>query len=304
MTLIILTGPTASGKTRLSVDIAKKINGEIIGADSVQIYKDLVIGSAAPTAEEMDGIVHHLTGTLPLSVEMNAGRYVTEAGVVVKAIIAKGKTPVMTGGTNFYVDAFINGLSPIPEIDDNEKNDFEKSVLNMKTEALFQKLTQIDPEWSTQISSPNDRQRIKRGLIVFEITGKKLSDWNKLPRINRYEGKYLAIGIDIVREQLYDNINKRTGKMISSGLIDEVARINKIGYNVSNCKPLASIGYKETALFLDGSIRSKDELSEAIALNTRHLAKRQITWLKNRDYVKWERNSSIIECILTYLTQD
>ncbi|HNW81585.1 MAG TPA: tRNA (adenosine(37)-N6)-dimethylallyltransferase MiaA [bacterium] len=304
MTLIILTGPTASGKTKLSVDIAKKINGEIVGADSIQIYQDLVIGSAAPTVEEMDGIPHHLIGTAPLSSEINAGRYIAEAGSVIKDIISRGKTPVMTGGTNFYVDAFLNGLSPVPEIDADQRNEFEKSVQNVKTEALFQKLMRIDPEWSAQISSPNDRQRINRGLIVFETTGKKLSDWNKMPRVNKYKGKYLVLGIDIVREQLYRNINKRTEKMISSGLIDEVAAINKIGYNVNNCKPLASIGYRETALFLDGTIKSKEKLSETIALNTRHLAKRQITWLKNKNYIKWEERSSIIECVLTCLIQD
>lgn len=304
MTLIIITGPTASGKTAVSVDIAQKIGGEIVGADSIQIYKDLVIGSAAPTEDEMRGIPHHLVGTHPLSVEMNAGKYITEAISVVNDIVSKGKVPVMTGGTNFYVDAFLNGLSPVPEISEEEKKLFEKSNAGIETAVLYRKLLETDPEWAAGISSPNDRQRINRGLEVSEITGIKLSEWNKMPRINGYQGDFLVIGIDIDREILYENINRRAEKMVFSGLVDEVKKINSEGYNINNCKPLASIGYKETALFLTGEIATEQELADTISLNTRHLAKRQMTWLKNRNYIKWERNSSIIESVFHYLTRN
>lgn len=304
MTLIIITGPTASGKTGLSVDIAQKIGGEIIGADSIQIYKDLVIGSAAPNEDEKRGIPHHLVGTHPLSVEMNAGRYITEAAGIVKEILSRGKVPVMTGGTNFYVDAFINGLSPVPEINEEGKRLFEKRTAGIETSVLYGKLLETDPEWAAGISSPNDRQRINRGLEVFEITGIKLSEWNRMPRINGYQGDFLVIGIDIDREILYENINRRAEKMIFSGLVDEVKKINLKGYNINNCKPLASIGYKETALFLTGEIATEQELTDTISLNTRHLAKRQMTWLKNRNYIKWERNSSIIEAVFHYLTRN
>ena len=304
MTLIIITGPTASGKTGLSVEIAQKIGGEIIGADSIQIYKDLVIGSAAPTEDEKKGIPHHLVGTHPLSVEMNAGKYITEAALTVKDIISRGKVPVMTGGTNFYVDAFLNGLSPVPEINEEEKRLFEKSTSGIETSVLYEKLLETDPEWASQISSPNDRQRINRGMEVFEITGIKLSEWNKMPKINGYQGDFFAIGIDIERGRLYENINLRAEKMVISGLVDEVKRINSEGYNINNCKPLASIGYKEAALFLQGDIPTQAELIETIALNTRHLAKRQMTWLKKRNYIKWGQNSSIIESIFHYLIRN
>lgn len=304
MTLIIITGPTASGKTAISVEIAQKIGGEIVGADSIQIYKDLVIGSAAPTEDEMRGIPHHLVGTHPLSVEMNAGKYITEAISVVNDIVSRGKVPVMTGGTNFYVDAFLNGLSPVPEISEDDKRLFEKSTAGIETSVLYRKLLETDPEWADRISSPNDRQRINRGLEVFEITGIKLSEWNKMQRINGYHGDFLVIGIDVDREKLYENIGIRTEKMVISGLVDEVRKINSEGYNISNCKPLASIGYKEAALYLQGSIPTEKELIETIALNTRHLAKRQLTWLKNRDYIKWQRNSSIIESVFHYLTRN
>lgn len=302
MTLIILSGPTASGKTKLSIEIAKKINGEIVGADSIQIYKDLVVGAASPSFEEMDGIPHHLIGIYPLEIEVNAGKYILEAHNIIKDIQRRGKTTIMVGGTNFYVDAFLNGLSPIPEIDESFKTDYEKSTSNLETSSLYEKLFEIDPEWAEQISSPNDRQRINRGILVFEATAKKLSDWNKLPRINGFTGKFLAVGIDIDREILYENINLRASKMIASGLIEEVCKINETGYNAENCKPLCSIGYKETGLFLKGMIQSKEELSEIIALNTRHFAKRQMTWLKNRNYIVWKNKHDIIEHILTNIT--
>lgn len=304
MTLIIITGPTASGKTGISIDIAEKIGGEIVGADSIQIYKDLVIGSAAPSSDEMKGIAHHLVGTHSLSDEINAGKYITEAKSAVNTIISKGKIPVMTGGTNFYVDAFLNGLSPVPEISSEEKNIFEKSLEGVDTETLYRKLLETDPVWAAGISSPNDRQRIHRGLEVLEITGIKLSEWNRMPRINGYQGDFLVIGIDIDREILYKNINRRAEKMVFSGLVDEVRKINMKGYSINNCKPLGSIGYKETALFLNGEIATEQELADTISLNTRHLAKRQMTWLKNRNYIKWERNSSIIESVFHYLTRN
>lgn len=303
MTLIILCGPTASGKTSLSIEIAKKTNGEIIGADSIQIYKDLVVGSAAPSLEEMMDIPHHLIGTLPLEIEMNAGKYILEAAGKIAEITERNKTPIMVGGTNFYVDAFLNGLSPVPQIDETARSDYEKSVAAIPTSVLYDKLHKIDEEWAGQISSQNDRQRINRGLLVYEITGQTLSKWNKLPRINGYKGDFFAIGISIERDKLYSNINCRTAKMISSGLIEEVRNINQMGHNSNNCKPLSSIGYKETDLFLKGIIKSKESLTDTISQNTRHLAKRQMTWLKNRNYIEWIPAGAVIESALTRLTQ-
>ena len=297
MTLIFILGPTASGKTSLSVELAKKLNGEIIGADSVQIYKDLVIGSAAPTKEEMQGIPHHLIGTRDLKDEISAGIYISSALPIIDKIEKSGKTPIVVGGTNFYVDALINGLSPVPAADEETMRLWEENFGRFSTEELFAELQKTDPEWAGKISSPNDRQRIKRGLFVAKTTGKTLSEWNRTWRINAYKGDFLAIGIEMGREKLYERINLRTKTMIDSGLIEEVRKINEKGFDSSNCKALASIGYIETERYLKGEIASIEELSELIAQNTRHLAKRQLTWLRNRDYVVWKNPEEILESI-------
>ena len=297
MSLIFISGPTASGKTSLSIKLAKKLDGEIIGADSVQIYKDLVIGSAAPTPEEMQGIPHHLIGIRDLKDEISAGIYIESALPVIEKIEKSGKTPIVVGGTNFYVDALINGLSPVPKNDSETNEKFEKEFSRFSTEELFAELCTVDQEWAGQISSPNDRQRIKRGLFVAKTTGKTLSEWNKMERINAYKGDFVVLGIDMDRDTLYEKINLRTKVMLESGLIDEVRVINEKGFDSSNCKALASIGYIETERYLKGEIASVEELSELIAQNTRHLAKRQLTWLRNRDYVLWKKPEEILESI-------
>ncbi|MBQ3369366.1 tRNA (adenosine(37)-N6)-dimethylallyltransferase MiaA [bacterium] len=295
MTLVFILGPTASGKTSLSIEFAKRLNGEIIGADSLQIYKDLVIGSAAPTPDEMQGIPHHLIGTRDLKDEISAGIYISQALPIIEKIEKSGKTPIVVGGTNFYVDALINGLSPVPAADEETMRLWEEKFRPVSTEELFAELQKTDPEWAENISSPNDRQRIKRGLFVAKTTGKTLSEWNRMERINAYEGEFIALGIDIEREKLYERINLRTKIMLDSGLIDEVRAINEKGFNSSNCKALCSIGYAETERYLKGEITSIDELSELIAQNTRHLAKRQLTWLRNRDYVVWKNPEEILK---------
>ncbi|MBP5202344.1 tRNA (adenosine(37)-N6)-dimethylallyltransferase MiaA [bacterium] len=295
MTLIFILGPTASGKTSLSVELAKKINGEIVGADSIQIYKDLVIGSAAPAEDEMQGIPHHLIGIRDLKDEISAGIYISSALPIIDKIEKSGKTPIVVGGTNFYVDALINGLSPVPAADEETMRFWEEKFEPVSTEELFSELQKTDPEWAENISSPNDRQRIKRGLFVAKTTGKTLSEWNRMTRINAYKGDFLALGIDIPRERLYEKINLRTKIMLGSGLVEEVRAINEKGFDSSNCKALCSIGYIETERYLKGEIASIEELRELIAQNTRHLAKRQLTWLRNRDYVVWKNPEEILK---------
>lgn len=285
--LVIILGPTASGKTGAAIKLARETGGEIISADSVQIYADLKIGSAAPLPEEMEEIPHHLIGTLPLSEEMNAGRFIKLAKAAVADITSRGKTPIMVGGTNFYVASFLNGLSPIPDFTDEQKAEAENKYKDKPVKELFELLTIIDPAWSEAISSSNDIQRIMRGLEVYHITGRRLSEWNRLPRVEGYSGKVTKLGLKIHKDELGKRIDNRTNLMIKNGLLDEVRHISEMGFNPANCRALESIGYFEAFCHLDGTIKTEQELEELIALHTRQLAKRQMTWLKRDTDISW-----------------
>ncbi len=285
--LYVILGPTASGKTAYSIKFAEQLKTEIVNADSVQIYKDLKIGSAAPTEEEMQRVKHHLVGIYELDKEINAAEYGKTAADIVSGIVSKYGSAVMCGGTNFYVESFLEGFSPVPEIDDNFQKEFISSQNSRDVSELYDELMQIDPEWALQISSPNDKQRIVRGLTVFHATGKPLSEWNKLPRIGGYKGERIKIALNWDRERLYRRINLRTMKMMAEGLIEETEEILAKGFHYNNCRVLGSIGYKEAIDFLEKRISSEDELIDTIAKNTRHLAKRQLTWLRKYDDVKW-----------------
>ena len=285
--MIVVCGPTASGKSACAVRLAKELNGEVIGADAVQIYRDLVIGSAAPTDAERGSVPHHLIGTLDLSEDINAGKYLKLARPVVEDILARGRTPILVGGTNFYVDAFLNGLSPVPEIDENEKEAFAARCAGKTTAELFAELQAADPRWAAAISSPNDRQRILRGLEVYRLTGTPLSVWNERPREQGWKGAFRKIGIAVERKALHERIAARTRKILDSGLIDEAAAVRAKGFTPTNCRVLGSIGYREAFDHLDGRIGSKEELEELIVIHTRQLAKRQMTWLKNDRSISW-----------------
>ena len=289
--MIVLLGPTASGKSAYAVKLAQEMNGEVIGADAVQIYRDLIIGSAAPTPEERCGVPHHLIGILDLSEDINAGRYIELARSIIEDIIARGGTPILVGGTNFYVEAFLNGLSPVPELDEARKDAFAERCAPLPTADLFAELQQADPRWADAISSPNDRQRILRGLEVFHLTGTPLSVWNERPSEQGWSGQYKKIALAVERAVLHERIAARTKKMLADGLLDEAAAIRAKGFTPANCRVLNSIGYREAFDHLDGRIASKEELEELIVIHTRQLAKRQMTWLKGDTGIEWRQAS-------------
>jgi len=189
----------------------------------------------------------------------------------------------------------------VPELDEVARRNYNDSLESFSTEELYTKLLETDPLWAERISSSNDRQRIKRGLEVFELTGKKLSQWNESERIKKYDGQFFSFAINVEREKLYEKINIRSEAIVKSGLVEEVRKVNSMGFNVLNCRPLNSIGYAQADLFLKGSISTEDELIKAIAQNTRHLAKRQMTWLKKMDYVIWKDVYCIIKSVLDTL---
>lgn len=290
---LFILGATASGKTGAALEAALRHGGEIVGADSVQIYRGLVIGSAAPSEAEMALVPHHLIGTEELGNDINAGIYIKKAKAAISDIIGRGRLPIVVGGTNFYVDALLNGLSPVPEIDAGVKAAVDAKCSGRETAELFEELVRTDPVWAGQISSCNDRQRILRGLEVFAATGLRLSDWNKMERTGGLGMPCALVGIDIEREKLYERINLRASQMVENGVVDEVRRVRSLGFSSQNCKALRSIGYIETEMYLNGEIPDTAALVEEIARNTRHLAKRQLTWLRGMKGVVWAKHEEI-----------
>lgn len=282
--VIVICGPTASGKTKLSIEIAKKINGEIISADSMQIYKDMTIGTAKPTPEEMQGIKHYLIDFVLPNQRYSVADYNKDALKAINEIIKKGKTPIVVGGTGLYVNSLIYGIeySDI-EVDIEYREKLEKIAKLEGIERLYEMAKEIDPEAIKNISK-NDQKRICRILEIYHTTGKNKTEQEKESRKNGPKYQYLLYGITMDREKLYDRINKRVDIMINDGLIEEVQNIVKKYDEFPTA--MQGLGYKEVVEYLNG-ITTKEEMIEKIKMETRRYAKRQLTWFKKCENIKW-----------------
>ena len=282
--VIVICGPTASGKTKLSIEIAKKINGEIISADSMQIYKDMTIGTAKPTPEEMQGIKHYLIDFVLPNQRYSVADYNKDALKAIDEIIKKGKTPIGAGGTGLYVNSLIYGIeySDI-EVDIEYREKLEKIAKLEGIERLYEMAKEIDPEAIKNISK-NDQKRICRILEIYHTTGKNKTEQEKESRKNGPKYQYLLYGITMDREKLYDRINKRVDIMINDGLIEEVQNIVKKYDEFPTA--MQGLGYKEVVEYLNG-ITTKEEMIEKIKMETRRYAKRQLTWFKKCENIKW-----------------
>lgn len=282
--VIVICGPTASGKTKLSIEIAKKINGEIVSADSMQIYKDMTIGTAKPTPEEMQGIKHYLIDFVLPNQRYSVADYNKDALKAIDEIIKKGKTPIVVGGTGLYVNSLIYGIeySDI-EIDLEYRKKLEEIADKEGIEKLYEMAKQIDPEAIKNISE-NDKKRICRILEIYHSTGKNKTEQEKESRKNGPKYQYLLYGITMDREKLYDRINKRVDIMINDGLIEEVQDVVKKYDEFPTA--MQGLGYKEVVEYLNG-ITTKEEMIEKIKMETRRYAKRQLTWFKKCENIKW-----------------
>lgn len=282
--VIVICGPTASGKTKLSIEIAKKINGEIISADSMQIYKDMTIGTAKPTPEEMQGIKHYLIDFVLPNQRYSVADYNKDALKAIDEIIKKGKTPIVAGGTGLYVNSLIYGIeySDI-EVDIEYREKLEKIAKLEGIERLYEMAKEIDPEAIKNISK-NDQKRICRILEIYHTTGKNKTEQEKESRKNGPKYQYLLYGITMDREKLYDRINKRVDIMINDGLIEEVQNIVKKYDEFPTA--MQGLGYKEVVEYLNG-ITTKEEMIEKIKMETRRYAKRQLTWFRKNKQTIW-----------------
>ena len=297
--VIVICGPTASGKTALSIELAKKINGEIVSCDSMQIYKDMDIGTAKPTIEEMQGIKHYMLDFVSPDERYSVADYKKQAKQAIREIIGKGKVPIVVGGTGLYVDSLIYEIEyQNIEFDEKYRKQLEERSEKEGLEALYNEAKKIDPEAIIKIS-PNDKKRILRILEIYNATGKNKTEQEKESRKNEVEFDYKVYAISWDREKLYDRINQRVDIMIDQGLIEEVRKI----YSKYNKFPTAmqGLGYKEVLEYLEGKC-NKQEMIDKIKQETRRYAKRQLTWFRKNKQTIWldgqEKIQNNIEIIL------
>ena len=272
--IIIICGPTASGKSSLAISLAKKLNTEIISADSLAIYKRLDIGTAKPTKEELNEVKHHLVDVCEPTSTFSVSDYEELALPIVNKLIENGKIPIICGGTGFYINSILYKMSYGGSAGNLEIREKYLSLANEKgVDYVYDELLKVDPD-SAQKIHKNDLVRVVRALEIYYSTGKKKSEQND-KSVPRYS--YLAFMPDIVRQVLYDRINVRVDKMLELGLIDEVKSLIDSGINIEH-QCMQGIGYKET---YDAILNNDyEQLSELIKLNSRHYAKRQLTFFK------------------------
>ena len=282
--VIVICGPTASGKTSLSVELAKKCNGEIISADSMQIYKEMNIGTAKVTPEEMQGIKHYMIDIVSPTERYSVAEFKVQAEKAIEEILKKGKTPIIAGGTGLYVNSLIYNIQYNDiKIDEEYRRYLEERVKKEGLQSLYEEAKKIDFEAMKSISK-NDQKRILRVLEMYHQTGKTKTELEKESRKEEVKYDYKVYAINWEREELYKRINKRVDIMIEQGLIEEVENLLK-KYNKFPTA-MQGLGYKEVVEYLDKKI-TKEEMIEKIKMETRRYAKRQITWFKKIENVKW-----------------
>ena len=284
--LVIISGPTSVGKTSLSVKLAKEINGSIVSADSMQVYRSMDIGSAKITKEEMQDVKHYLIDVLEPEEEFNITVFKQFATNDIEMIYKDGKLPIIAGGTGFYIQALLYDI----DFDDDasENTEYRKELMALIKEKgndfVHNMLKEVDIKSANAIH-PNDTKRVIRALEFFKLTGEKISEHNEIQRQNESPYNFVYFVINEDRELLYKNIDKRVDLMIENGLVDEVKKLKERGLTKDNVS-MKGLGYKEILAYLDGEI-SLDEAIYIIKRDTRHFAKRQITWFKRERNVTW-----------------
>lgn len=305
--LLILTGPTAVGKTALSIQLAKAVGGEIVSADSMQVYRHMDIGSAKVTEEEMEGIPHYLIDVLDPQDDFNVATFQTLARQAMDEIYSHGNIPIITGGTGFYIQAL---LYDIDFKENNEKNPIRKELEQLAKEKgkeyLYEILEKKDPEYA-KITHCNNVKKVIRALEYYKETGKKLSEHNEEQRQKEspYNFAYFVLYHD--REELYDRINRRVDLMMEDGLLFEVESLIKEGYT-KNLVSMQGLGYKEFFDYFDGRMTLEDTVDK-IKKDTRHFAKRQLTWFRREKEVIWlnkkeyEQEKDLLDSVLNIIEE-
>jgi tRNA dimethylallyltransferase len=287
--LVAVVGPTASGKSGLALELAEAVGGEIVNTDSLQVYRHFDIGTAKPTPAERARVPHHLIDVAEPNEPYSAGRYVEDASAVLAGIVARGRVPILCGGTGLYYRALTQGLADIPPVPAPVLAALEARLAAEGSAALHAELARVDAAAAASIH-PNDPLRIARALAVFESAGRPLSDYRQERPFRAGAGRLLAVGLRWERARLYERVNARVRSMLAAGWAQEVRGLLACGYGPT-LKPMRAIGYRELAAWLlaggdpEGGV--PEALAEDIAQRTRRYAKRQLTWFRRHPEVRW-----------------
>jgi len=288
--LIVITGPTASGKTEIGLKIARKFDGEIISVDSMQIYRWMDIGTAKPSKEMLAEVPHHLIDILNPDKSYNAGKFVKDAEIIIKNLHEQDKPILLLGGTNLYIRSLIWGIIPVPDISPEVKEEIKQLMAEKGLKGCYRKLEQLDPQSAKKLHC-NDISRISRALEVVMETGESIIDFQEKHRLSEPKYDVLTIGADWKRQTLYERINQRVMNMVEEGLIEEAENLLWRGYN-TDLPSLNSIGYRQSFQYLNDQI-DHDEMIADIQQKSRHYAKKQITWNKKNKAIHWLENNHI-----------
>ena len=283
--IVCVVGPTACGKTKLGIELAKKFHGEVVSADSMQIYRGMTIGTAAPTPEEMEGVPHHMVAVADPAEQWSAARYAEAATAVIDDILSRGKLPVLVGGTGLWLDAVVRGHGFAGgHAGGEERARLQRELEEGGIEPLLQELSRVDPESAARLH-PADTKRILRALEVWRETGKTISEHNAETKAvpPRYEAVYIGLRF-ADREDMRSLIDLRVDKMVEQGLLEEVRQL--LQTLPRDATALQAIGYKEFLGVLEGE-RTEAEAIEEVKLRSRQYAKRQLTWLRRNPEIHW-----------------
>jgi tRNA dimethylallyltransferase len=292
--IVLVVGPTAVGKSKIALELAQEIGGEIINADSQQVYRYMDIGTEKPSKAEQEMVRHHIIDVVNPDQEFNAAIFCRLAAASITDIESRGSNAIVCGGTGLYIKALTRGLFVGPAQDARIRASLKEELETHGLNFLYNRLVNVDPAATSRIH-PNDQQRIMRALEVYELTGKPMSEWQEAHGFGDQPYDTLTIGLDRERTELYERINHRCDKMIKAGLLDEVTGLVEKGYGL-DLRPLKSVGYRHMGLVLKGEM-SLDEALELMKRDTRRLAKRQLTWFRGVNEIHWYHPNDKAEII-------
>jgi tRNA dimethylallyltransferase len=292
--VIVICGPTGVGKTAVGIQLAEKLDGEIISADSMQIYRYMDIGTAKPTADEQTRIIHHLIDIVDPDEDFDAVRFAKMAREKVMQLYQRGVTPLVVGGTGLYIKALLQGLFQSNPVDPEIRERLKKEAAEFGSSALYERLKQVDPDTADRLH-PNDSYRITRALETIESTGRSISEHQQEHGFTDEPFNALKICLQVDRQTLYDRIDQRVDLMIEAGFVDEVKKLLGMGYS-ADLKSMQSIGYRQMVEFIGGRL-SWDECVRTLKRDTRRFAKRQFTWFGADHQIKWYEPDQLDEIV-------